>query len=61
MKTKILPVAVNSGNCWPKHIFIKKSGKIIIKFLPLINCNLSRDQVLSKVEKKIEEETNNII
>ena len=27
IKKQILPVAVNSGNCWPKHTFIKKSGK----------------------------------
>lgn len=61
MKTKILPVAVNSGKCWPKHTFLKKSGKIIIKFLPLIQANLSRNNVLSEVENKIEDATNKII
>ncbi len=30
---EVLPVAVNSGLYWPKHTFIKKPGKIIIKFL----------------------------
>ena len=60
MKTQILPVAVNSGKCWPKHTFIKKSGKIIIKFLPLIDSYLSRNEVLLEVEKKIEEATNKI-
>jgi 1-acyl-sn-glycerol-3-phosphate acyltransferase len=61
MKTPILPVAVNSGKYWPKENFIKKSGKIIIKFLPIIKPNLSRDEVLSEVQKKIEEATNKII
>ena len=28
-KSEILPVAVNSGHCWPKHTFVKKSGHII--------------------------------
>ena len=60
MKTQILPVAVNSGKCWPKHTFIKKSGKIIIKFLPLITSNLPRNQVLSEVQSNIEEATNKI-
>ena len=60
MKTQILPVAVNSGKCWPKHTFIKKSGKVIIKFLPLIKSDLARNEVLSEVEKKIEEATNKI-
>ena len=61
MKTPVLPVAVNSGKFWPKHTFVKKSGKIIIKFLPLIDSNLSRNQILSEVENKIEEATNKII
>ena len=61
IKTQILPVAVNSGHCWPKHTFIKKSGKIIIRFLPPIQSHLSRNEVLSEVEKKIEEATNKII
>ena len=61
MKTQILPVALNSGKYWPKHTLIKKPGKIIIKFLPLIDSNLSRNQILLQVEKKIEEATNKII
>ena len=60
IKTQILPVAVNSGKFWPKHTFIKKPGKIIIKFLPTINSQLSRKQVLLEVEKKIEDATNKI-
>ena len=61
IKKPILPVAVNSGKCWPKHTFVKKSGKIIIKFLPLIQSNLTRNEVLLNVEKKIEEATKKII
>ena len=61
IKTKILPVAVNSGKFWPKHSFIKKPGNIIIEFLPLIDSNLPRNQVLMEVQKKIEEATNKII
>ena len=61
MKTKILPVAVNSGKCWPKHTFIKKSGNIIIKFLPTIESHLQKNKVLSEVEKNIEEATKKII
>ena len=61
LKTPILPVAVNSGKCWPKDTFVKKPGKIIIKFLPLIDSNLSRANVLSEVKTKIEKATNKII
>ena len=60
-KIPILPVAVNSGNFWPKHTFIKKPGKIIIKFLPIIKSNLTRNEVMFELEKKIEENSNKII
>ena len=60
MNTKILPVAVNSGNFWPKHTFIKKPGVIKIKFLNLIPANLDRSQVLRRVQEDIENGTDNI-
>ena len=60
-ESEILPVAVNSGRYWPKHIFIKNSGKIIIKILKPIPPKLKKDEVLKKIESVIEEETNKII
>ena len=60
-ETEILPVALNSGYCWPKHTFIKKPGKITIKFLNLIPPKLDRIEMLKKIESAIEEETNNLI
>ena len=58
---KVLPVAVNSGLYWPKHTFIKRPGKIIIKFLKLIPPKLEKFEFLKKIESVIEEETNKII
>jgi 1-acyl-sn-glycerol-3-phosphate acyltransferase len=60
-ESEILPVAVNSGCCWPKHTFVKTPGKIIIKILNPIPANLKKDEILKKVESVIEEETNKII
>ena len=60
-KAEVLPVAVNSGLYWPKHTFIKKPGKIIIKFLKLIPSQLEKSEFLKKIESVIEEETNKII
>jgi 1-acyl-sn-glycerol-3-phosphate acyltransferase len=60
-ESEILPVAVNSGYCWPKHTFVKTPGKIIIKILNPIPAKLKKDEVLKKVESVIEEETNKII
>ncbi len=60
-ETEVLPVAVNSGYYWPKHSFIKRPGKIIIKFLKPIPANLDKSDFLKKIESVIEEETNKII
>ncbi len=59
--SEIMPVALNSGNFWPKHTFIKKPGKIIIKFLEKIPNNLEKFDLLNKIESNIESETNKII
>jgi len=61
LNTKILPVAVNSGKCWPKHTFVKNTGHIIIRILPVLKSNNNKDQILKNVEIIIEEATNKII
>tara|TARA_B100001250_G_scaffold403295_1_gene417626 strand:- start:258 stop:965 length:708 start_codon:yes stop_codon:yes gene_type:complete len=59
-QVEILPVAVNSGFCWPKNTFLKYPGHIIIKFLDTIPPKLDRLELLSKIEKVIETETKKI-
>jgi len=59
--SEIVPVALNSGNFWPKHTFIKKPGKIIIKILEKIPMNLEKFELLNKIESEIESETKKII
>jgi 1-acyl-sn-glycerol-3-phosphate acyltransferase len=59
-QTNILPVAVNSGNYWPKHTFIKKPGHIIIEFLKIIPSGLERSTILNQVQNIIEEGTKKI-
>ena len=58
---EVLPVALNSGYCWPKHTFIKTSGKIIISFLKPVPAQLEKSEFLKRIESVIEEETNKII
>ena len=60
-EVEVLPVALNSGYYWPKHTFIKTSGKIIIKFLKPIPSQLDKSEFLKKIESVIEGETNEII
>ena len=60
-KRKILPVAVNSGLCWPKQSWILKKGMITIKFLPLINEGLDKKKLLNEVQNKIEMASNMLL
>ena len=60
-KKKILPVALNSGLCWSKKSWILKTGNITIKFLPIIEENLDKIEVLKKVQGSIETESNKLL
>ena len=61
VNSEILPVAVNSGNFWPKGSFVIKPGHIIIQFFESIPAGLKRSEILEKVEHVIEEGTKKII
>ena len=60
-ESKILPVAVNSGKCWPKHTFVKSSGHIVISFLKIIPGGLDRLDILNKIQTTIESETKKLM
>ncbi len=57
---KVVPAALNSGVFWPKR-GVKKSGKITIEFLEPIESGLPRDEFMKKLEKAIEERSENLI
>ena len=61
LNTDVLPIAVNSGKYWPKNKIIKSSGNIIIKILPIIKSNINKNFILTEIQNKIEEATNQII
>ncbi len=58
---KILPIAVNSGLCWPKNSWILKKGVITIQILPVINENYDKKTVLNKVQQSIEIASNKLL
>tara|TARA_A100001011_G_scaffold279320_1_gene289234 strand:+ start:4036 stop:4686 length:651 start_codon:yes stop_codon:yes gene_type:complete len=60
-KKKILPIALNSGLCWPKHTWVLKNGTITIKILPLIRENYDKKTVLNKVQESIEIASNELL
>ena len=60
-KKKILPIALNSGLCWPKNSWILKNGVITIQILPTIDKNYDKKMVLSKVQESIENASNKLL
>ncbi len=60
-KRRLLPVAVNSGLYWPKKDFIMKKGIIKIDIQKPIDSNLSKNEVLNKVETSIENASNRLL
>jgi len=55
-----VPIALNSGNVWPKEGIIKNPGKITISLLPSIKPGLNRDVFIKELENSIYEEIKNI-
>lgn len=55
--TVVVPIAVNSGECWPKNSFIKKPGLITVSIGPPIAPDgLNADEMIARVEAWIEAE-----
>ena len=53
--TPIVPVAVNSGRCWPKKPFIKQPGLITVSWGPVISvAGKTAEQINQEVELWIE-------
>ena len=60
LKIPCVPIALNSGNVWPKKGMIKYPGKITISLLKPINPGLGRDEFIQILENKIYDEIQNI-
>ncbi|MFZ4757660.1 MAG: lysophospholipid acyltransferase family protein, partial [Burkholderiaceae bacterium] len=57
----VVPIAVNSGECWPKHRFVKTPGVITVSIGPLIpTTGRPPDEVNADVERWIEAEMRRI-
>lgn len=57
----VIPVALNSGIFWPRRRFIKRPGKVIIEFLPMIKSGLNKDEFMKTLNHNVEEKTKKLI
>jgi 1-acyl-sn-glycerol-3-phosphate acyltransferase len=55
--TVVVPIAVNSGECWPKNSFVKKPGLITVSIgKPISPQGQDATQLMQQVENWIESE-----
>ncbi|MFT5703390.1 MAG: 1-acyl-sn-glycerol-3-phosphate acyltransferase [Rickettsiales bacterium] len=59
LKVDVVPAALNSGEYWNKN-GNRKSGTIILEFLPIIKAGLNRKDFMQKLETAIEDRSNSI-
>ena len=57
MRVPVIPVATDSGRCWPRHGFRKPPGVITVALLPPLSPELPRDALMPALEAAIETET----
>lgn len=50
----VVPVALNSGRCWPKNSWKKYPGTITLRFLEPIQPGLKREELMRVLEERIE-------
>jgi 1-acyl-sn-glycerol-3-phosphate acyltransferase len=53
LKLPVVPVAVDSGRLWPRHRFVKLSGRITMRFEPALPPGLPRAEIEAKVHAAI--------
>lgn len=53
-QTSVVPVALNTGYCWPKNKTIKNPGTVTIRFLPPIEAGMERRAFLTELYNRIE-------
>jgi 1-acyl-sn-glycerol-3-phosphate acyltransferase len=50
----VVPVALNTGYCWPKNKTIKYTGRVTFEFLPPMPKGLNKKEFMSLLEERIE-------
>ena len=60
LKISCQPVAINSGNVWPKKGVKKTNKQITISILPPIEFGMNKSEFINKIEKEIYDELDKI-
>ena len=60
LKIRCLPIALNSGNTWPKNGSLKANGIITVSILKPIASGINKEIFLKNLEENIYNEINRI-
>lgn len=61
LQVPIVPVALNSGQFWPRRKFKRFPGTLVMSILPPIEPGLSTDEARTLLEGGVEQETNLLV
>ena len=61
LKVPVVPAALNSGFFWPRREFIKKTGTIVLEFLPAIEPGLKKAAFMERLTNSIEPATKRLL
>ncbi|MDZ4761346.1 MAG: lysophospholipid acyltransferase family protein [Alphaproteobacteria bacterium] len=61
MNVPCIPVAINTGLCWPAAGFIRKPGLVVFEALPAIEAGLSRDEFMRRLHEVLEPATQRLV
>ena len=61
LKIPVVPAALNSGYFWPRRKFIKKTGTVVLEFLPAIAPGLKKDAFMEQLTNSIEPATQKLL
>ncbi len=56
----ILPVVLNSGKFWKRRGFLKHPGTITLEYLPIIEPNLKKEDMLNQLERSLHDGFKNL-
>ena len=57
----VVPVALNSGEFWPRRSFVKRPGRIVVEFLPAIEPGLERKAFMAELRDRLESATDRLV
>lgn len=61
LKLPVIPMAHNAGMFWPRKGFLKRPGVITVSFLPPIPPGLPRAEMMERLERDLEAETDRLV